>query len=68
MILCTSGAACAMLGCSKDELEALVNRKILRPIKLGSRVRFVTEDVEIVGEWFEGAYYVEGEEECEQVS
>jgi len=56
MNLCTARAACSMLDCTMDQLQELVERRILRTLKLGNQVRYFTE------ESFQGAYCVVGEE------
>jgi hypothetical protein len=65
MILSTIGAACSMLGCSPDDLAELVERDILMPVKLGERIRFYTHHIETLQDWFDSAYYVDGESDDE---
>jgi hypothetical protein len=44
-----------------DQLQELVERRILRTLKLGSHVRYFTEEIDILVESFQGAYCVVGE-------
>lgn len=50
-----------MLDCTMDQLQELVDARLLSTLTLGSRVRYFTEEVGILVEAFQGAYCVVGE-------
>ncbi len=52
MNLITPDAACVLLGCTNEDLDRLVQRRVLTTLRLGDRVRFLAEEIEILADAF----------------
>ncbi len=61
MTLATPKAACAMLGCTPEQLTELTSAGSLRTLTIGNVVRFYADEIELLQEIVKDGLHVEGE-------